>query len=428
MEYIDLIKQLNDSDKSRRIAAIVELSTLVRNGSITPPVNGNDVNNHIHTTYSFSPYSPSMAVWQGYMAGLKTVGIMDHDSIGGAEEFIEAADVIGIACTVGVECRVKMDKTPLNGRKINNPDQDSVAYVALHGIPHTQISTISAFFKPYREARNVRNRKMVNNINNILKPFNLLIDFDKDVIPLSMYHDGGSVTERHLLFAVSKKIIDKYGKGEKTVNFLTQALKLNISAKVTGYLNDVNNPYYEYDLLGALKSDMVSLFYINSTDESPDISDIIKLAKETGSILAYAYLGDVTASVTGDKKVQKFEDNYLDELFIVLKELNFNAITYMPSRNTKEQLAKVRENCDKYKLFQISGEDINTPRQSFICFAQRDPEYSNLYDAAWALIGHETAATENASNGFFTEKTIFEIPDLYERIQYFKKLVHGKFN
>ena len=425
MEYTDLITQLNDADKSQRINAIRELSMLIKTGKINPPVKGNDVNNHIHTTYSFSPYSPSMAVWQGHMAGLKTVGIMDHDSISGAEEFIEAAEIIGIACTIGVECRAKMDKTSLNGKKINNPDQDSVAYVALHGIPHTQIPTIYNFFKPYREARNLRNRKMVININNILKPFDLTIDFDKDVLPLSMYHDGGSVTERHLLFAVSKKIIEKYGKGEKTVNFLKQSLKLNISDKVAGFLTDTNNPYYEYDLLGALKSDMVSLFYINSTDESPDISEIKKIANQTGSILAYAYLGDVTASVTGDKKTQKFEDDYLDELFVVLKNLGFNAITYMPSRNTKEQLARVRCNCDKYRLFQISGEDINSPRQSFICFAQRDPEYSNLYDAAWALIGHEIAATKDENDGFFIEKTISQYPDLYSRIEFFKNLVHN---
>ena len=66
---------------------------------------------------------------------------------------------------------------------------------------------------------------------------------------------------------------------------------------------------------------MVEKFYIPATDECPDVRDIVKLAKETGAILAYAYLGDVGNSVTGDKKTQKFEDDYLDLLFEEIKEL-----------------------------------------------------------------------------------------------------------
>ena len=52
------------------------------------PPEGRDVNNHIHTTYSFSPYSPTAAVWFARAAGLCTCGLMDHDSIAGAEEFL----------------------------------------------------------------------------------------------------------------------------------------------------------------------------------------------------------------------------------------------------------------------------------------------------------------------------------------------------
>jgi len=40
-------------------------------------------------------------------------------------------------------------------------------------------------------------------------------------------------------------------------------------------------------------------------------------------------------------------------------------------------------------LMEISGEDINSPRQSFICKALDDPAFSNLADSTWALIRHE---------------------------------------
>ena len=45
--------------------------------------------------------------------------------------------------------------------------------------------------------------------------------------------------------------------------------------------------------------------------------------------------------------------------------------------------------CDQYGMFQISGEDINSPRQSFIIRAMENPMFQNLIDATWKLIEHE---------------------------------------
>ena len=56
-------------------------------------------------------------------------------------------------------------------------------------------------------------------------------------------------------------------------------------------------------------------------------------------------------------------------LFVKLKEFGFDAVTFMPSRNTPEQLDRVMALCREHGFFMISGEDINQPRQSFICKA-----------------------------------------------------------
>jgi len=45
-----------------------------------------EVNNHIHTIYSFSPYTPSMAALRAWEAGLEAAGSVDHDSAEAAEE------------------------------------------------------------------------------------------------------------------------------------------------------------------------------------------------------------------------------------------------------------------------------------------------------------------------------------------------------
>ena len=102
--------------------ALVNLQKLVRE-ELLPPT-GDDVNNQIHTTYSFSPYSPHAAVYFARMAGLGTCGLMDHDSIAGAQEFLQAAAIVGMAATIGMECRASFKNTPFADRRINNPDQE----------------------------------------------------------------------------------------------------------------------------------------------------------------------------------------------------------------------------------------------------------------------------------------------------------------
>ena len=390
MKKEELIEKLNDRDAEIRLASLRELMSMIDRGELKAPVQGNDVNNHIHTTFSFSPYSPTKAVWMAYCAGLKTAGIMDHDSLSGAREFIEAGKITGILTTIGVECRVSMKNTPLADKRINNPDQKGIAYTTIHGIPHQHIDEVVAFFKPYVKARNERNRKMTDRINALTAPYGIRLDFDRDVVPLSEFVHGGSITERHLLFALSQKLTERFGKGEAVISFLTKEMGIALPDKIKGYLSDSENQYYEYDLLGALKGNLVEKFYIDADEECPDVRELVAFAAKINAFSAYAYLGDVGDSVTGDKKTQKFEDDYLDQLFDVIKELKFKAVTYMPSRNTMEQLRRVRALCEKYGFFQISGEDINSPRQSFICEAQRNPEFANLYDSTMTLIRHET--------------------------------------
>ena len=342
------------------------------------------VNNHVHTWYSFSPYSPSEAIWRAYTAGLSVVGIMDHDSAAGTDEFIEASKIVGITVTNGVECRVSMKETALADKSINNPDQKGVAYAAMHAIPRSRISEAQAFFEPVRIKRGERNRTMMSGINECLSPLGITLEYDKDVLPLSQADEGGSVTERHLLYAVALSLTDKFRRADE----LTKAVEC-LGVKISEAIADENNPYREYDLLGKLKSGMIDKFYIPAEDELVDCAEFTAFANRIGAIPAYAYLGDVEQSVTGDKRPQSFEDAYLDLLFDEIKRLDFKAVTYMPSRNTLEQITRLRKLCKKHELIQISGEDINSPRQKFICEKLSDPEYADLTESAWMLTKHE---------------------------------------
>ena len=319
------------------------------------------------------------------MEGLCTAGIIDHDSISGAEEFIEAAEIIDIPVTIGMEARVTMDGTRMEGRRTNNPDQIGVSYMTIQGVSHNKIDTLTAFFKPYKAARHARNRKMIVRINELC---GVSLDYERDVLPLSEAANGGGVTERHLMYALALELVKQVGKGQGMIDKLT-AMGMTLSEKQKTMLLDTEYHFYEYEVLGMLKGTFVPKIFIDATDDCPKLPDMVNLCKEVDAYLCYAYLGDVGDSVTGDKKAQKFEDDYLDDVFECLKEEGVTAVTYMPTRNTPAQLERLRKLCDDYGMFQISGEDINSPRQSFVIRAMENPMFQNLIDATWKLIEHE---------------------------------------
>jgi len=378
---IAVLNKLNAPTREERIANLREVLKTTTFPERVPQY----INNHIHTTYSFSPYSPTAAVYAARMEGLCTAGIIDHDSISGAEEFIEAAEIIGIPVTIGMEARVSMDGTRLEGRRTNNPDQVGVSYMTIQSVPHNKIATLTEFFKPYQAARHERNRKMIAKINDLV---GVSLDYDRDVLPLSEAADNGGVTERHLMYALAIELVKQVGKGQPMIEKL-QSVGMNLSEKQKAMLLDTAYPFYEYDVLGMLKGTFVPKIFIDATTECPKLCDMVKLCNEIDAYLCYAYLGDVGDSVTGDKKAQKFEDDYLDDVFECLKEEGVKAVTYMPTRNTPAQLERLRGLCEAYGMFQISGEDINSPRQSFIIRAMENPMFQNLIAATWKLIEHE---------------------------------------
>ncbi len=348
----DLLNKLNAGTAQERL---LTLEKAVKEADF-PEMDPRFVNNHIHTTYSFSPYSPAAAVYAARLEGLCTAGIVDHDNIAGAREFLQAGKIVGLPVTIGIEARVNMRGTFLEDKTINNPDQKGIAYMVMHAVPHHQIDRVQDYYAPFREHRNERNRKMTQNI---AKVSGLDLDFHRDVLPLSQYENGGAVTERHLMLALARKEDPK------------------------------RDMLSEYDRVGELKKEFIGKVYVDATDECPDFKDFVAFCQSVGGILAYSYLGDVTQSVTGDKKAQHFEDAYLDELFAFLNEAGIKAVTYMPTRNTDAQLNRLRALCEQYGMTQISGEDINSPRQKFIIEKLKEPRFDNLIKSTWDLIKHE---------------------------------------
>lgn len=264
---------------------------------------------------------------------------------------------------------------------------------------------------------------MTAKVDTILKHYGLSLDFDEDVVPVSYWREGGSITERHILYATGLQIIKKFGKGEKTAGFLEDGLSIPLAEKARAFLSDQDSPIYEYDLTNVLKGFFSEHMYVDATAaETPYVEDAVPYLNSLGCIVTYTYLGDVLGeAVTGDKKTQKFEDDILDDLFRYGYEYGLRGFSYAPTRNSKEQVERVRRLCGKYQMIEVCGEDINQPRQSFIVTQKNEEDRQFFNDATWAVIGHEILTDQDLANSIISEDVQRRFPAMEERINHYKK-------
>ncbi len=401
---------VNDPDATPD-ARVAALRLLLDSGVDLPPLTL-ESNNHIHTIYSFSPYTPAMACLAGREAGLQVVGSVDHDSLAAAEEMRDAGAMLGMGVVTGFECRVMMHSAaevasghaPFAARKLNNPDSVGVAYMTVQGIPEGARDQVEEFLRPIRTARLERTRRMTGAANEILAGLGApTLDFEHDVLGISQFATGGTITERHLLYAMSVALIARFGRGRSLTRGLSE-LGVDIPDGLLDVLTDRQNPHLAHDLLGLLKAQFLSRFYIQPTrmgdgGELPDARSVVDFALAIGAIPCYAYLGDVSASPTGDKKAEAFEDSFLDELVEHLAGLGFPAITFMPPRNTVKQLERISRLATAHGMIEVSGVDINQPRQSFSCPELAEPRFAHLNDSTWALVAHEELSSADPKRG-----------------------------
>jgi len=406
-------------------------SKAFKNAKAVPALKGaGEINNHIHTIYSFSPFSPAMAALKAFESGLEAAGSVDHDSIAAAVEMRKACAILGIGGCCGFEVRVSFKKdaqgntSAFAGKKINNPDSEGFAYMTVQGIPLPAIEKAAEFLVPIRKERLKRTKAMTVSANAVLREAGVgEIDFQSDIFNRSKFAEGGEITERHLLAAAAEKIILKFGKGTRLTDALKAKMNITAPAKICAMLADTENPHYLYDLLGVLKTDFLPGIFIQPDEnECIPVREVTSFALSIAAIPAYAYLGDISQSPTGDKKAEKFEDDFIEDLFCELSRLNFKAITYMPPRNTLSQLLNIQRLSKSRGFMEISGVDINSSRQSFNCPEVLKKEFRHLIDTTWALIAHERLAGVEKKFGLFSDNNPLASINLEERLSIYAAL------
>lgn len=416
MQREPLIKMLSHKNLKKRLKAIkllkkaeVEDETLIPEGKSAGILS-------VHTYYSFSPFSPALAAYIAYTNGNRCVAISDHDTLAGAEEFCRAAEMLGMESGAGLQLRARFYDG--KGRWLNNVYEQDVGFVAIRGVPQSEWESATKELAPTRAKRADRDRRMVEKFNDRIKKYGMSLNFEKDVKPLSKYSDGGSITERHILFAFAGKLVKRFKTAVEITEFIETKLKIKIEEEFKPALSDISNPYFMYDLVNCLKYE-VKFFYVPA-DDVPTVQQVVDFAHRHGALITYTYSGEVHRVYEGEEVVFTLEDAYLSELMEDLGKLGFDAVEYIPSNVKGERAENLAALARQNGMFTLPCTDINSPRQRFIPDGIDDNE--ELVRNLWAVVGHGKSAAYDISDGLNTEKSKAKNPDLEARLKLYAEV------
>lgn len=344
----------------------------------------------LRSTYSFSSYSPSMLAYLGYKNGLGLAGILDTETVEGAKEFLKGCKLFSIHGLVSADLRVKPHIA-----------DENISICGITGINCGNLKTVSRFLKPYREKHKEQVIGMVTELNKKLNAYKIRLSFLKDVFPLTKSLSGGTVTDRHVWLACSKKMISLFGKGDKLIKSL-QKLGMAFSEEEIMLLTDFDNYFYEFDFARILKQKFKLGIKV-----TPYYKDVIKFANEINAISFY----ELRNSVSGNE----------EKIVGQVKDCGYDALAFNPRKICEEERKTLIELCFKNQIIAIPLEVIDFPRKKFDTVLTKQ-EFEILNKNAWAVKGHEKSV-EKGGKGF---KELGDV-DFERKIDILAGLAHPKY-
>lgn len=355
------------------------------------------VNLQIHTSYSFSPYTPSLAAFMAYKFSLTVAGILDDYTLEGAREFIQACKILGVTYSAGMQLRCDF------GNKRAN--------VALLGVAERYFDKTEKLVEKYRANQKDNLLSTISAINARIEKHGISVSYEKDVVPL-MRESGAKVyMSKYAYYATALKIVELLGKGERVAEYVLSD-GLELTQNEVGLLRDVTNPYYEYDLAKIfLEND--GLLKTKKSYASPE--DIVAIGKSVGAVVCYEYATPRRAApVTDEEKIKG------DKALIArLKEYGFNAVSFDPTKFSKDTLAAFVKELEKAELLAINLTKVEFPRRRFDCNRASGTLEKKMVENAFAIVGSEIS--RNSANGMCFSSPEIKT-DFKERVKLFARI------
>ena len=404
MQSERLIEKLNNKLAFVRKSALKELKKRERfDHSLIPNQNLHEVNMNIHTNYSFSPYSPTLASYMAYKSGIKIASACDFGTICATSEFKNACSYLNISTLSAFEVTLVSK-------------QRGEGIYSFYGINSNAESAFLPMLEDFRKACYMRVSKVCEKINLKLKKFDLIVDFEKEVCKKVNTANGATLTLKHLYMATSEKIIEKFAKGKAIADFLRNTLCLDIEEGSYNLLCDANNPFYVYDLISALRRNFNS---VESGVTPPALDDYLSVALKNSCIVAYEYEAPnnwLKNQAESEKTIADFEMALKS-----LKQEGINAVTISNNNLGEKIVEEFIKKAQQNEMLVIFNKRTEYPRDHFESPA---PESSKAYleKCAYAMLGNYLSTLTNVDDGLFTQKTLSKVSSFEQRLNIYYQI------
>lgn len=373
--------QLDSFDINERKQALSQLIELASTGQIEFAKPTGFTNMHFHTFFSFNAenYSPTKVAWLSKKQGLSLAGTVDFDVLDALDEFYQAAELLDLKASVGIETRVYIPE--FADKVINSPGEPGVAYHMGAAMPSSKSSDQAEKFKQMlRNIPDSRNRIMVEKVNEFLSPVQL--DYEKEVYPLT---PANNPTERHLCLAYAKKAEEIFPDKKELSNFWQQKLDTDPSTLSLPLGRNLMNT------LRAKTMKRGGVGYTQpGTDTFPKMADMNQFVLDMGGVPMLAWL-DGTSDGEQD----------MENLLNIAMSTGVAAVNIVPDRNFTLGEGLQNQKCknlydfialaEKHDLPICVGTEMNSPGLKFMDNFQADelkPHVDKFLTGAHIMYAH----------------------------------------
>lgn len=397
-----LNNQLIDELKSKRkFIRLHALKALKKRGDLTS-LNKAGGNIQIHTSYSFSPYTPSMAAFMAHKFSLKVAGILDSYSISGAKEFISACKILDLTYSVGLELRGDFSEIDI-----------PYSNIALFGIAEKKFSKLSDYLEKFRKYQVQNVKSTISAVNKKVEACGITISFKDDVLPIIQNKRDKVLLSKYVYFALADKMIAKFGQGEKCCDFLREKLNMEISELEASLLADQTNPFYIYDLANII-SDNYIVFGAEKHYEKAE--KIITLGHSVGAICSFEYaLHKFTKNLSQTELIE-----YNRKLIKNLKAMGFDAVSFDPSKLPEAVLNDFVSQLKNNEMLLVSLSRVEFPRRRFDEIKATGALKSKMIEAMYVIVGSEIC--ENSGDEGFVNSDKLNFKTFDEKVKLFASI------
>jgi hypothetical protein len=411
-----LENKLNDFDSATRSQALEELNQLLEAGQIKISQPTMSHNLHCHTFFSYNGYgfSPSYIVWLAKKNGHFAVGCVDFDVLDAVNEFLAAAELLGIRAVCGLETRVFISE--LSDKEINSPGEPGVSYHMGIGFSNSAVPEAAApTLAQMRETAKARTEKIVELVNGCLPE--IALDFVADAEVLT---PAGNVTERHACEAFRLKAEETFPQSADRIAFWSTKLSME-TEKIAAIIDDAAAIEA---LIRAKTMKSGGVGYVQATPESfPTLEAMNSLVSACGALPAIAWLNGESAGESDPDALIELHIAKGAAALNIIPDRNWNFADAEVRAQKINELDRIIAAAKKRHLPIVIGTEMNAPGLKLVDDFECDalaPYADDFVDGAAIIFAHTLLVSANM--GYLSEWATKNFADIAEKYRFYADL------